>query len=729
MIRSFISPLIVVVLAAPMLSQVQEKPAQRDDKIVLGTTEVMLDVFVRDKKGRPLKNLGAADFEVYEDGVKQRIESLQFVSPSAESAGDAAKGAQPAIAETRTPARRGLSELSLVAMVFDRLSPGAQVIARKAAVSYAAERKGRNEFTSVCVTDLTLQVIQPLTNDPEAVRNGILRATHVATPGSTGQAGKAADRARGRDALEQIGPMVNQIGASGGTGSPASVGSSAGVSGLDAAMLGMRQRMAEHGEMIDRNQQGYATTGGLSALIDSLRTLPGRKAVILFSEGLVIPVDVVGRFREVISAAKRANVTIYTVDAAGLRIGGPDDETRNRINALAQQSLYNATSGSDDANGPMLRALEANEDALMLNPDRGLIDLAEQTGGFLIKNTNDLSPGLRRVDEDIHSHYELSYVPDKAVNDGRFRRVSVKVARPNVDVQSRDGYYALGVRMDAPVLDYEAPAIAVLTSARIDNSIPLRQAALSFPEPARPGLVPVLVETPEGAFTHVVDEVKKAYTTDFSIVVLIKDSSQDIVRKLSRHYLLSGDAEKVEAAKRGQVLYYGETRLPPGSYTIEVAVYDAPSGKSGVQTTALNVPESKDSRLSLSSVVLVKQAEKLQLAEQRKVHPFHFGEVLIYPNLAGSVRKSAAHDVALFFTAYATGDQTEKRTYLIQLSQNGRAQGEILGELGAPDSSGRIQQVNAFPLESFQPGNYEVKVTVKEATAVASRSTKLVIEP
>ena len=726
--RAFVTTVIAALLATPMLSQVQDKSQQRDDKIVLGTTEVMLDVFVRDKKGRPIKTLNAADFEVYEDGVKQRIESLRFVLPSEDAAKAKEAGSVPA--QMQLTGRRGLSELSLVAMVFDRLSLGAQALARKAADSYAAERKRTNEFTSVFVTDLSLHVIQPFTNDSQLVRSGIARATQVARPGSGALAANSPDRARGlQDAIEQIGPMVNQIGASGATESPASVGSSAGVSGLEAALLGMRQRMAEAGEMIDRNQQGYATTGGLSALIDSLRTLPGRKSVILFSEGLVIPTDVVGRFREVISAAKRANVSIYAVDAAGLRIDGPDDETRRRINALAQQSMNNATSGRDDTNGPMLRALEANEDALMLNPHRGLGDLAEQTGGMLIKNSNDLSPGLRRVDDDIHAHYELSYVPAKPGNDGRFRRVSVRVGKPNVDIQSREGYYALGVRFDAPVLDYEAPVIAAMTGGMPDKSILLRQAALSFPEPRRPGLVPVLVEAAEGAFTHVVDDAKKTYTTDFSIVVLIKDSSQEIVRKLSRHYQLSGSLDTMEAARRGQVLYYGETRLPPGSYTIEAAVYDAPTGKSGIKSSALDVPDSKDSRLRLSSVVLVKQAEKLQPSEQRELHPFHFGEVLIYPNLAGFIRKSSTHDLALFFTAYASGESDGKRTYLIQVIQDGRAQGEMSGDLGEPDATGRIQQVNAFPLESFLPGNYELKVTVKDASALVTRSTKLVIEP
>src|SRR5262245_39053047 len=55
-------------------------PQQRPDepKIRIGTSEVTLDVVVRDKKGRPVKDLTAPEFEIYEDGVKQQIESFRL---------------------------------------------------------------------------------------------------------------------------------------------------------------------------------------------------------------------------------------------------------------------------------------------------------------------------------------------------------------------------------------------------------------------------------------------------------------------------------------------------------------------------------------------------------------------------------------------------------------------------------------------------------------------------
>ena len=59
----------------------QQRPVeQTPDKVVISKNEVPFDVVVRDKKGRPVKDLTAAEFEVYEDGVKQEITSFRFVS-------------------------------------------------------------------------------------------------------------------------------------------------------------------------------------------------------------------------------------------------------------------------------------------------------------------------------------------------------------------------------------------------------------------------------------------------------------------------------------------------------------------------------------------------------------------------------------------------------------------------------------------------------------------------
>ena len=81
---------------------------------------------------------------------------------------------------------------------------------------------------------------------------------------------------------------------------------------------------------MERDQQGYATTNGLFAIIGTLGRIPGRKSLVLFSEGIAIPPAVQRLFLGVIDAANRANVSIYTMDAAGLRAESEQAETRDR---------------------------------------------------------------------------------------------------------------------------------------------------------------------------------------------------------------------------------------------------------------------------------------------------------------------------------------------------------------------------------------------------------------
>ena len=73
--------------------------------------------------------------------------------------------------------------------------------------------------------------------------------------------------------------------------------------------------------------QGHASVDALLALVDSLGTLPGRKTVIYFGEGLVIPPAVEPRFRSVIDTANRRNVSIYALDAAGLRVHSQQEQS------------------------------------------------------------------------------------------------------------------------------------------------------------------------------------------------------------------------------------------------------------------------------------------------------------------------------------------------------------------------------------------------------------------
>ena len=138
------------------------------------------------------------------------------------------------------------------------------------------------------------------------------------------QAGAARDASRRAQAAQNV------MAAGGGPGgAPAGAGGAA----PDAIFAQMEQRTAETWEMLERDQQGYSTSNALLAVVNGMRTLPGRKSVVFFSEGVAIPANVAAQFRSVIDTANRANVSIYAMDAAGLRAHSTSEEAREGINA------------------------------------------------------------------------------------------------------------------------------------------------------------------------------------------------------------------------------------------------------------------------------------------------------------------------------------------------------------------------------------------------------------
>ena len=181
-----------------------------------------------------------------------------------------------------------------------------------------------------------------------------------------------------------------------------------------------------------------------------------------------------------ISNANRANVSIYAVDAAGLRAESSDSQTGRALTRLGQARARTAASQHDPF-GSMMQDLERNEELMRSNPDSALGDLASETGGALISNTNNPGPKFRQVDEDLHSYYLLTYTPKNSHYDGRFRQISVKVNRSGIDVQARKGYYALNNSYGTPVLDYEAPALADIVGCAAAQLVRQPRSGLQLP--------------------------------------------------------------------------------------------------------------------------------------------------------------------------------------------------------------------------------------------------------
>lgn len=705
--RRNVGVLVLLVVAAGVISpraQTPQQPARAKGTVQSETTAILVDVIVRDKHGQPMTDLTPNDFEVYEDGVVQDIGAVTRYMPDAEGGSTVASAALGApLAAGATPRIEPAPE-PVIALVFDRLTTEARVVARRAALRYIGEGTQSPARIAVFGIDLSLLPYLNYTRDAAALRKAIEEVGERSTAQFESQAGKARELAELADAASASTSVLQAGGQA-----AAAAASSAGGAMADAKFAEMQQRTLETFEMLERDQQGYSTSNALLAVVNSMRALPGRKSVIFFSEGLAIPANVAARFLSVIDTANRANVSVYAMDAAGLRAESTSKEARDAINAAAARNLRRNPT-NDVVGKPMTEDLEKNEDLLRNDPHSGLGQLAHETGGILIRNTNDLTGGFKRIDQDMRNYYMLSYVPKNDNFDGKFRTITVKVKRPGMDVAARKGYYAVRGVGPTPVMSYEARPLALLESTPLPNAFPVRAAALKFPDADGLGVTPVIVSVPASAMTFVAAEDKASYRAEFTVLVRFRNVADEIVDKMSQSYVLTGPMEKVESVKRGNVLFYRERRLKPGLYTMEAIVHDAIADRASVRIATVEEPQFDPNTIRASDLVLIGSAERVAKGSQPAGSPFLVGDMLLYPNLGEPLRKGETKELGFFFTLYP--GQGPKPQASLELMHNGAPLATLPLTLVDADTSGRIQQVDRLPISALAPGTYDLHVVI-----------------
>jgi VWFA-related protein len=121
--------------------------------------------------------------------------------------------------------------------------------------------------------------------------------------------------------------------------------------------------------------------------------------------------------RRLTEDANRNNASFYPVDPRGLEVFETD------IGPKAPPSLT------------------VDREMLRRRLD-GLRTLADATDGMAVIDTNNLEKGMHRIADDLTSYYLLGYYTTNSKLDGQYRKITVKVKRPGVDVRARRGYRA-----------------------------------------------------------------------------------------------------------------------------------------------------------------------------------------------------------------------------------------------------------------------------------------------
>jgi len=678
-----------------------------------GTTAVMLDIVVRDKRGRPIRDLRQDEISVLEDGVAREVKTFRLVEGAP---ADAAVSAAPVEAGVVQP--DPLRRITLVSLVFDHLTQNGRKMALKAAQDYLKKPMPPGQWTAVFTLDNRLRMQHDFSRDTPALLAAVDRANTAIKEDAAALPGASREKSKPTDFAS---PGSGEIGAAG--------SATAGQDAIETQFRDTVERMQTLATSVETSQRGHATFYPLMALAKAQAGLEGRKAIVFFSEGLQVPTSVEEAFKAAISEANRSNVSIYTVDARGLdtsRDLAAAGAALDKAGRVSQGAMAKRGAGGTSMD-------EVQNDDLVLstfhaNTQAALRELAEDTGGVMVANTNDLGKGLDRVTTDLSSYYEIAYVPQGGEADGKFRSIEVRVARKGVDVTSRSGYFALPATDTAPILPYELPLLAAAATTPPPHAFDFQVGAFRFHDTPQGRQFTLVAEVPIGGLTVKEDKKTKQYNLRFNVMALVKDANGGVVERLSNSYPLEGPIENLPGIQRGNVIFKRQLWLKPGRYTLTTVVRDQEGDKTSVRQVPLRVfPEAPG--IDISTVAVIKKIDKAGDQADAVEDPFRSGPMRIAPSLSTPISKAENSQISAFVVLYPDKAMNDAPALTIEFAQGAKVIGHSSPALEAPDAQGRIAYVATFPTEGFAPGTYELRAIARQGASQDETRTTFTVVP
>ena len=716
------------VLAAGLLAQ-NTPPAESGPTIHATVNEVALDLVVRDKKGRLVKNLKPGDVEIYEDGVRQEIRSLRLVSggeaPAAKT--DRQPGEeQPETAAPARPLAMPLHGLELICVVFHQLDPNTRRWAVAAVQEFIKTTLSPGTFVGVFNLDSRLTPLHAFTNN----RDELLRAAASAFNGSS------VDITRAAEAVLNSTPNVQWIvgytspgGKGGGMLDLSTTGSVSTTAITGADVDSGPGANAQRGDLVLQREQFMGIEGArqmdqIELLIRQLGTFPGHKTVLLLSPGFTTNGEP-EEFEAMLRKANLADLSFYAFDANGLNQTSTAQASSmavQHVAALSQQQRLETPTGLGQAG--VLAEQNRQDDYLhgavrTSDSEASLRALAEGTGGFLVANTNDLRKPFQQIAADADTHYEADYHPSSNKYDGHFRKIEVKLARADLvasaKVESRNGYFAIpDFGSAAPLRPFEMAGLITLNARPLPHAFDFRTAAFQFRPGSASSQAAVVFELPGPSLTATPQPARRSHRLHAALFAVVKDASGAIVDKFAQDFPYEVPDGQLAGIQAAPIDYTHAFNLPAGHYTVESVLFDREAKRASASTVELDSPAQKG--IGLSSLVVVARADPLT-ADADANDPFLFQGRDVVPLLGGSLKASTKPLV--YFMVYPDKSSQETPRVRAEFFVGGEELEAKDAELPAPDSSGAIPVLLSAVA---RPGKCEIRVTARQGFQSAVQS-------
>ena len=694
---------LVWMLAAFAQQQPQPPPQQPNAPLQKGsykfesTTQlVIVNVSAKDKDGKPVEGLKATDFTVTEDGKPQAVKVFEFqrleetAAPeivTAPAPAAAAPAAPPppvvaaAVQTTITPARPGeikYKDRRLLVLYFDfqGMPPDDQMRVQGNALKFIKTQMTPSDLVAIMTYAGELKVLQDFSENRDA-------------------------------AIKTIGKLV--------IGQASDMGN---VVSDDSAEDTGAAFTADDSEFNIFNTDRQLSS--LEAAVKMLATLPEKKALVYFGSGVQRNgIDNDAQLRATINAALRSNVSFYPVDARGLVASSPVGNAN--VGASGGGGRGNGGNFSGSAVASRQSSLQGSQDTLYA--------LANDTGGKLFVDSNDLSAGVVQAQKDISSYYILGYYTTNAALDGKYRRIKVSIGNSQIaKLDYRSGYFASKEfkKFDSSDRERQLQEALMLGDPITDLSVALETDYFRMASDRY--YVPISVKLPGSDL-----ELAKhgnAESTRLDFIGEIRDSKNAVAGSVRDFITVTLKGETAAQLAKRTVAYDVGFVLQPGTYTVKFLTRENQTGKMGTFQAKFVVPDlSVDAKyLPISSVILSNQREKMTNAiggAGMNMRMFNFNPLVEGgQKLIASVTRVFRKDqeMYVFLQAYepaATKTQPVVASLAFYRGASGRQVKAFESEPlqitdGLNPNTKAVPIRFSIPLAKLEPGRYTCQVTVLE---------------
>jgi VWFA-related protein len=573
--------------------------ADSRDEIQLKGSLIEVRAVVTDERGRLRDDLQAKDFEVLDDGKPQEIAFFSVehvgrppVDPATSTGPATPAGALPGTREG-APSRSGAAVRATRTIVLfaDTLHLSASSVndTRKAMRAFVDSQMTSGDVAAVVATDGSLGLASQFTQDRRLLGAAIDKISASAGAAQRGPftpfLAAAVARGDNSEALtlakyiiirdEQIPPEV-------------------GISIEESKRLEAMARQRALQILADETGRRRRTLAALEAIAGQMASLPGQRLLALFTDGFTLA-DTRGDtassdVRSAVDRAVRAGVVIYSIDPGGL------------------QSGFGASFDENLATGPPA-LFAGHETASRRDLEQASTALARDTGGEVVRNTNDLPGAFRKLLDSNRVYYTLAYyMPEGEKDEKRFREITVRLKNhPGLIVRAQKGYLASRAGADSP----EGPAdaiVAALASPVALTQIPVSVRADFVGLAGAEAQVVLNVHVDGEALEFREDGARRTFALDVATSIL--DELGRAVETKSETLEGSLLARPYELARANGFRVTRRVALKPGLYQVRVAVREAATSRVGTATSLLEVPDAGRGRLVPTSLFLAESASE-----------------------------------------------------------------------------------------------------------------------